>query len=148
MNRWLAFVVSAVVCLGCSGGSSSESTRAGLSNFNSPPCTGRTATYRVHFVEEAGGTCGPIADVIESNASGKATADDTARGCMGRSVGSPNGCVVAVDTTCPVPNGELRDVGNVYWSQDGARGAGEVNETITVGSSSCSSIYDVTWTRQ
>ena len=134
--HWLALVVA-----GCS------STTSGTgANGKDVPCVSPSSSYVVHFVEKSGGTCGPIQDeVVNTTADGGFQAQP---GCSGtRTV---NGCkVLLTDYTCTNAGVTSKTTGEVTWSDDGKSGSGTVQISIAKnGATSCTSSYEVTYTRQ
>jgi len=123
-----------------------SSSTSGTGSPSESPCVTPASSYTVHFVEKAGGTCGPIGDtVINTTSDGKL---QPTPGCTGtRTV---DRCAVTITRyTCTPSNGvTTTETGEVTWASDGSSGSGTVDVSIASGATTCSSSYVVTYTRQ
>jgi hypothetical protein len=134
MLKVIAFVVSVAVLVGCGGASG--------------PCSQRTGTYRIKYVEESG-TCGALPDQTVTS-----TTQPTAppAGCTGQISTSADNCeVTLVDVACPGATGyTVHQNGKAEWSQDGKSATASITFNIitdATGASYCTSTYDVTYTK-
>ncbi|HEX7603770.1 MAG TPA: hypothetical protein VF316_19260 [Polyangiaceae bacterium] len=109
-------------------------------------CATPGKTYLSHFVEQAGGTCGPLADVLVTvNADG--TLPGPAVSCESR---SEIGCrTQATACTTSAVNGLTCHVtSDLTYASDGSTAAGTETASCSGASSTCTSTYQITVTRQ
>jgi hypothetical protein len=104
-------------------------------------CASRTGNYTAHFVERAGGTCGPLPDTV--------VASGTSTTCQGTIAPSADNCSVDLNQTCTVSGRSLKETGTSHWSQDGASGSAVITMTAYTpdGKPQCTSTYDVAYTK-
>jgi hypothetical protein len=113
-----------------------------------PMCTARGGSYMAHFVEQPGGTCGPMADQqfgIDPNL------PDVAASCTGEAAYTRDHCDESFDLTCPTASGHgtLQSVGTTSWSASGSSGDATMRYVYRTdaGDVSCQSTYAITYVR-
>ena len=109
-------------------------------------CATRSGTYLAHFVERAGGSCGALPDQLVGD-----NAVDTM--CTGKADTSSDQCSSTIDVTCAgVTNQPYTEKGSGTWAADGTTGTAELTYVLygDGGDSpaTCTSTYDVTYTKQ
>ena len=113
------------------------------------PCATPGATYLDHFAEQSGGTCGPIPDVIINiNKDGTlaGSGSGTAPTCQSN---SGSGCTVKLNNCTSTNNGVTCTITtDVTFAADGSSASGLETLSCSGSSSSCTSTYKVTATRQ
>lgn len=109
-------------------------------------CATPGATYLSHFVEQSGGTCGPLADVLVT-VSKEGTLPGPAVSCQTR---TETGCTtLATNCTTSAVNGLTCHVtSDVTYASDGRSGSGTETASCSGASTTCSSTYQITITRQ
>ena len=116
------------------------------------PCSGahRTGTYIAHFVERAGGTCGPITDAVTKLDNSGALPP----GCSfdDADTGSADRCTLTRSITCPLDGvpGTVSLVAVSTEHDGGKTFTGTTTSRIkdADGRLQCVSTYDCTWSRQ
>jgi len=109
-------------------------------------CATPGKTYLSHFVEQPGGTCGPLPDVLVA-----VNADGTVAGptvsCQSR---NDTGCrTQATDCTTSAVKGLTCHVtSDLTYASDGTTAAGTETASCSGASSICTSTYQITVTRQ
>ena len=132
----------AIAAVACSSASSSAppSTKAN-------PCATPGATYLLHFVEQANGTCGPVSDqIINVAKDGTLSGSGTASSCA---MTAQDGCTARNTDCMSTTNGVTCDVtSDVTFAKDGGAASGLETVTCMSGSSSCMSTYAVSAQRK
>jgi hypothetical protein len=130
---------------GCSSSSSPSSGNTSSSEIANP-CATKGASYVESFVEQQGGTCGPISNVLVNVNSDGTITTSTPITCAHV---SQNGCT-AQDTNCTFSsNGfDFTETFDVTFADDGSSAHGVVTISGSGKGQSCTSTYDVTFTRQ
>ena len=124
--------------------SSEASTPSATTKAN--PCATPGATYLSHFVEQSGGTCGPLADVLVTvNKDGTVTGPPVS--CQDR---TETGCRTQTTdcTTTSIKGLTCHFTTDVTYTSDGSSGAGSEVGSCAGGASTCTSSYQVTVTRR
>jgi hypothetical protein len=133
-----------IIAAGCSSPSSSTGTGGGT------VCAPQIGSYLVHFVERTGGTCGAVPDRIAAFNEGPNAMSMLAPGCTGQDQESST-CIETLSVMCFDPmSGITSNIsGDLHFSADASTGHGvwQVDIRDKAGMS-CSSIYDLTVTRQ
>ena len=109
-------------------------------------CATPGKTYLTHFVEQPGGTCGPLADVLVTvNQDG--TLPGPVVSCQSK---TETVCrTQATDCTTSAIKGLTCHVtSDLTYASDGASAAGTETASCTGGSTTCASTYQITVTRQ
>jgi hypothetical protein len=101
-------------------------------------CVSRSGNYVAHFVERPGGTCGAVADSV-------VPADTVPAGCQGSRTPSADNCSIDINQTCTVSGQTFKQTGTSHWTQDGSTGSAVI--TLSRATPSCTSTYDVTFTK-
>lgn len=118
------------------------------------PCVERSGSYIVRFTQRSG-TCGTDGEVAES----VVNVDDTTKqavadNCTGDIINAEDNCSVQVTITCKRDDlgrgWTALERGKVTWSRDGSSASGTEQLSIFRGDGiqECTSVMDVTWTRQ
>jgi hypothetical protein len=110
------------------------------------PCATVGATYEVSFVEQAGGTCGPVPSAIVN-----ISPDGTVAGSQSVSCATvtQEGCT-AHDSGCTFAGNGTTCTGttDVTFAADGSGATGLETISCSNASASCTSTYNTTETRQ
>jgi|SRR5579883_2268054 len=122
----------AVATIACSGTASGAHGDGGT-------CTARSGNYVAHFVERPNGTCGSIPDAV--------VADAAPAGCQGTRTPSADNCSLDIDLTCTTSAATTHETGTSHWAPDGLTGNATMTITTQAGGHTCTSTYDVTFTR-
>lgn len=140
----MALVLPALLLAACSSSSASPTG----------PCAARVGTYEETFSEQANGTCPALTPVVLVYPT-PAGADSGASSCTGGSTVSTDECTVSIEESCPTTFtggavGQVRETGDVRWSEDGASASGTLELTLVNpdGSTSCVGTYDVSFQRK
>lgn len=101
-------------------------------------------TWRLSYVEQSGGTCGPIADetVVLTGTTGTPSACKQDALLI-----SDDKCRMDLDFTCPAANGSQRWTGATRQVA-ADRLIGDMTAQLSAGGAACRSTYQITWQRQ
>jgi hypothetical protein len=109
-------------------------------------CATRSGNYLAHFVERAGGSCGALPDQLVGD-----SAVDTM--CTGSANNAADQCTSSIDATCAgVTGAPYTEKGSGTWASDGLTGTATLTYVLygdgADSPATCTSTYDVTYTKQ
>lgn len=110
----------------------------------------RTGTYLVHGTERSGGTCGPLTDTVVRLSTTPMTMPGVTCSYSQPTSVTDNGCKISSSIHCDADDGSSSDATSVLTQRDssGDTLTGIYSVTATKNGQSCSSSYDVRYTRQ
>jgi hypothetical protein len=140
-------VLAGVLLVACGSDAGTPGT-----DFTCDSSQDRSGVYLVHSVERPGGTCGALTDGLTRFDGGMAVQQsDTQCEALVPTTVTDSGCTFANSLRCAGTDGSVSDVTGTTTQLDasGAKLDGIFSETVTLADGySCSSTYDVTYTRQ
>lgn len=137
-----------LLAMGCGG---NDGATPGT-DFTCDPATDRNGTYLVHLVERPGGSCGELPDTL-GRIDGGMPVQGPSQQCspVAPSKFSQGNCKLENVFRCTSSDGSVVDATAVttQLDADGAKLSGIYSASATrPGGASCTSSYDVTYTRQ